>query len=189
MDKFAKNAGRQPNLATIFDKKDEAKHSGEPILAQAIGKVVTSDAQNRAVQAMAAGTPVLTLDGELPVEYLQPGDRVLTRAGARRVKQVQVTLVQNARVIRIAHSTLGVDRPLHDVTVSAAQQILIRDWRAKAVFGTTTAMIDAARLADGEYIRAETVAEARFFTLSFEEDAVIYAGGLELVCHAVTVDA
>ena len=141
------------------------------------------------LQAMISGTPVLTLEGELPVEYLQPGDRILTRAGARRLRQVEVTVVQNARVIHIAHGTLGVDRPVHDLTVSAAQQILIRDWRAKAMFGTTQALIPATRLVDGEYIRAETVAEARFFTLSFDEDTVIYAGGLELACAALTVQA
>ena len=149
----------------------------------ATGKIVST--VTAALQAIAVGTPVLTLDGELPVEFLQPGDRILTRAGARRVKQVAVTLVRNARVVKISHDTLGVDRPSVDVTVSAGQQILIRDWRAKAMFGTAQAMIPAARLVDGEYIRAETVAEARFFTLSFDEDAVIYAGGLELACPAL----
>ena len=138
-----------------------------------------------ALQAVVLGTPVLTLEGELPVEFLQPGDRVLTRSGTRRVRQVEVTVVQNARVVKIAHDTLGVDRPGVDVTVSANQQILIRDWRARAMTGKPQAMIPAARLVDGEYIRAETVAEARFFTLSFDEDAVIYAGGLELACPAL----
>ncbi len=139
----------------------------------------------RPLMAVVAGTPVLTLDGEMPVEFLQPGDRILTRAGARRLVQVAVSVVRNARVVKISHGTLGVDCPTEDVTVSAAQQILIRDWRAKAMFGMDQAMIPAARLADGEYIRAETLPEARFFTLTFAEDAVIYAGGLELLCPAL----
>ncbi len=151
-------------------------------MAQAAGKL---DATVTALHAMAVGTPVLTLDGELPVEFLQPGDRILTRGGARRVKEVAVTVVHHARVVKISHDTLGVDRPTVEVTVSAAQAILIRDWRAKAMFGTAQAMIPAGRLVDGEYIRAETVAEMRFFTLSFDEDAVIYAGGLELACPAL----
>jgi len=137
------------------------------------------------LQAILMGTPVLTLDGELPVEFLQPGDRILTRKGARRVSQVAVSVIQNARVVRISHDTLGVDRPFEDVTVSAGQQIVIRDWRARAMFGTAQAMIPAKQLVDGEYIKAETMAEARFFSLSFEEDAVIYAGGLELACPAL----
>ena len=135
-------------------------------------------------QAMLVGTPVLTLDGELPVEYLQPGDRVLTRSGMRRVKEIAVSVVQNARVVTISHGTLGVDRPSQDVTVSAGQEILVRDWRAKAIAGAAQAMIAAKKLADGEYIRAVTLPEARFFSLSFEDEVVIYAGGLELTCPA-----
>ena len=156
-------------------------------MAQAASnKTATTDSM-APLMAVLAGTPVLTLEGEMPVEFLAPGDRILTRAGARRLVQVAVSVVRNARVVRVSHGTLGVDCPTEDVTVSAAQTILVRDWRAKAMFGTTQAMIPAARLADGEYIRAETVAEARFFTLTFENDAVIYAGGLELACPALVV--
>ena len=41
------------------------------------------------LMAILAGTPVLTLEGEMPVEYLAPGDRILTRVGARRLVQVE----------------------------------------------------------------------------------------------------
>ena len=139
--------------------------------------------------AMALGTSVLTLDGDLPVEFLTIGDRVLTRAGARRLQGIVITVVQNARVIRIAQGSLGVDRPEADIIVTANQPILIRDWRAKALFGCETALVPAARLADGEYIRSEVLAEVRLYTLHFAEDAVIYAGGLELACPAVRVTA
>lgn len=134
--------------------------------------------------AMAMGTSVLTLDGDLPVEFLTIGDRVLTRAGARRLQGIEITVVQNARVIRIAQGSLGVDRPEADTIVTANQPILIRDWRAKALYGTETALVPAARLADGEYIRADVLAEVRLYTLRFAEEVVIYAGGLELACPA-----
>ena len=154
-------------------------------MAQTQSKAAAMKSAQVPLRALMSGTPVLTLDGELPVEFLQPGDRVLTRAGMRRLKQVEVSVVRNARVVCISHGTLGVDRPAEDVMVSAGQEILVRDWRAKAMFGTVAAMIPAAKLADGEYIRAVTLAEARFFTLTFDADAVIYAGGLELACPAL----
>ena len=153
-------------------------------MAQAQSKATDRKTAHAPLQAMLAGTSVLTQDGALPVEFLQPGDRVLTRAGMRRLAQVAVTVVHNARVVCISHGTLGIDRPDEDVTVSAAQEILVRDWRAKAMYSTSIALIPAFKLADGEYIRNLTLAEARFFTLSFAEDAVIYAGGLELSCPA-----
>ena len=131
---------------------------------------------------LAIGTPVLTLEGILPVEYLAPGDRIVTRAGARKLLAIEVACVQNARVIRISAGVLAVDRPAEDMIVTPDQPILIRDWRAKALTGSAAALIPAARLVDGAYIRAEVVAELRLYTLRFEEDVVIYAGDLELAC-------
>jgi Hint domain len=153
-------------------------------MAQAQTRTADLKAAQAALQAVLVGTPVLTLDGELPVEYLQPGDRVLTRSGMRRLRQIEVSVVQNARVVTIAHGTLGVDRPSKDVTVSAGQEILVRDWRAKVLTGASVAMIAAKKLADGEYIRSLTLPEARLFTLTFQDEVVIYAGGLELTCRA-----
>ncbi|WP_095589892.1 hypothetical protein [Actibacterium ureilyticum] len=37
---------------------------------------------------LAIGTMVMTLDGALPVEYLTPGDRIVTRAGLRILRQI-----------------------------------------------------------------------------------------------------
>ena len=134
---------------------------------------------------LACGTTVLTLDGILPVEFLSPGDRIITRDGALRLASIEVTVVQNARVIRISEGTLGIDRPEGDMIVSPDQPIMIRDWRAKAMFGTQAAMVPAARLVDGAYIQAEVLPQVRFYTLRFANNAVIYAGGLELACAPV----
>ncbi|HHB80814.1 MAG TPA: hypothetical protein ENK83_03575 [Aliiroseovarius sp.] len=38
---------------------------------------------------LALGTVVYTLDGALPVEYLNDGDRVITRSGARVVRAIE----------------------------------------------------------------------------------------------------
>jgi hypothetical protein len=148
-----------------------------------------SSAQALAVQGMVAGTAVVTLDGVLPVEYLSPGDRVVTRSGAARIQRVEVTVIRHARVVRIGPDALGVSRPDDCVTVTAAQGLLIRDWRAKALFGAAQAVVPAARLVDGQHIRAEIMAEARLYTLVFEAPTVIHAGGLEMACEGITVRA
>lgn len=142
-----------------------------------------------AVTGLVAGTPVLTLEGALPVDYLSPGDRILTRSGTRVLRAIEVSLVSNARLVRIGAETLGVDIPADDILVAAGQPVLVRDWRARALFGAAAALVEAARLTDGEYIRAETVAEARVYTLHFDAPAVIYAGGLEIGCPGVAVPA
>lgn len=133
---------------------------------------------------MLAGTMVRTLDGVLPVEYLTPGDRIVTRGGMRRVTSISVVTRKMIDLVRIRASTMGHDRPDQDLFVAPGQPILIRDWRAQAIFGVPVAAVPAARLADGEFVCLESHRNARLFTLRFDEDEVIYAEGLELACPA-----
>lgn len=135
-------------------------------------------------QGMLAGTMVRTLDGLIPVEFLTPGDRIVTRAGARRLTSVSVVARKQVDLVRVRASTMGHDRPDQDLLLSPGQPVLIRDWRAKALYGVEVAAIPAARLADGEFICVESHRNARLFTLRFDEDEVIYAEGLELACPA-----
>ena len=127
------------------------------------------------------------MDGELPVEFLSPGDRIITRAGMRQLVAVSVRKHQTVDMVRIGTGTLGFDRPCVETLVPLHQMILIRDWRAQALYGAPQALVAAGRLADGKMIRIETVADVRIFTLSFETDVVIYASGLELECGCEAV--
>ncbi|MFT4149859.1 MAG: Hint domain-containing protein [Paracoccaceae bacterium] len=138
---------------------------------------------------LCAGSPVLTPEGEIPVEFLAPGDRIVTRSGTRVLRAVGVAVVTGAEVVRIGTQTLGVETPDADLLVAPLQPVLVRDWRAKALCGASAGVVAAERLADGEYIRRERMAEARVFTLQFNGTAVIYVGGLELGVPAVTVAA
>jgi hypothetical protein len=131
-----------------------------------------------------AGTTVLTLDGMLPVEFLTPGDRIVTRAGARLLTSISVVARKQVDLVRIRASTIGHDRPEQDLYLSPGQPVIIRDWRAQALYGVPVAAIPAARLADGEFVCLETHRDVRLFTLRFDEDEVIYAEGLELACPA-----
>lgn len=134
-------------------------------------------ADARAVSGVSEGTLILTLDGALPVEHLSPGDRIITRAGARVLTAISSRPARGVYVIR--PHTLGHGRPGEAVTLGARQEILVRDWRARALYGSDQARVPVARLADGEYI-AESRAGVNLFQLEFAEDAVIYAGGLEV---------
>lgn len=136
------------------------------------------------LSGLLVGTKVRTLDGILPVEYLEPGDRIVTRAGARRLVGVSVRVLDHADLIRIRASSLGHDRPDQDLLLSPDQPVVIRDWRARALYGAAVATIPAHRLVDGEFILAESLPLARLFSLHFEEDEVIYAEGLEIACPA-----
>lgn len=131
------------------------------------------------------GSRICTLEGILPVEYLQPGDRIVTRSGARRVAAVSVLRRRVHDLVRIRASVLGHDRPEEDLLVAPGQPVLVRDWRARILYGQEVAAIPAARLEDGEFVVRETHGNVRLYTLRFDTDEVIYAEGLELACPAL----
>lgn len=130
------------------------------------------------VSGIALGTPVLTLQGALPVEHLTPGDRIITRNGARRL--VAITPLPPAGVVRLSASTLGVEQPQEDIIVGADTPVKVTDWRARAFGGTDHAMVEARWLCDGEFIRREPAGAHRLFRLEFDQPEVIYAGGIEI---------
>lgn len=135
---------------------------------------------------IACGTPILTLAGVLPVECIAPGDKVITRAGARIVTAVDLAVVPEARVIRVAQGAFGPNRPAGDLHLSPRQPLLIRDWRDRAMAGLVRAVMPAEHLVDGGAICAETLPQARMITLHFADPQVVFAGGLELGCGPAT---
>jgi hypothetical protein len=150
-----------------------------PPLVRQAGQVVP------ALSGVASGTRIRTLDGILPVEYLTPGDRIVTRAGARRLMSLSATSRRVADLVCIRAGTLGHDRPDSDLWLAPRQRLLIRDWRARALYGRDVAAIPASRLIDDEFIFRAARREQRLFTLRFQDDEVIWAEGLELACPAL----
>jgi Hint domain len=139
-------------------------------------------------KGMAQGTQVLTAEGLLPVEFLAPGDRIITRDGLRVLVDVSMH-VMVGDVVRISASSQGHARPEEDVVLGCDQALLIRDWRAKALYGAAQAVVPVERMIDGELVRRERASGLRMYRLEFASAAVVYAGGLELACDAVPVAA
>lgn len=126
------------------------------------------------------GTIVLTADGEIPVEFLTPGDRIVTR-GTGLVPLAGVTRSSGmTRRILFAAGSLGHTRPESDLILPADQRVLVRDWRAAALAGRAQAALRAAALVDGEFIRDLGPGRVRLFQLRFDRPQVIYAGGMEV---------
>ena len=135
-------------------------------------------------RGIASGTVVATLDGYLPVDFLEAGDRVVTRAGMRVLRKVQVTRF-SGQAVRIAAAALGHDRPEQDLTLPADTLILLRDWRAMAIYGEAQALVPVERLVDGEYVVHEDVLGMRLYELIFDAPEIVYAEGIELYCDGL----
>jgi len=135
------------------------------------------------LSGIVTGTDVVTGDGLIPVEHLSAGDRVITRdGGMQRLAWVQSLLVTTF-MVKIGVDALGHNRPEAPLMLPEGQRVLIRDWRAKALYGGTVVGVPAGRLADGTVIRRVGPRSLRLFRLGFERQHTIYAGGLELLAH------
>jgi hypothetical protein len=126
---------------------------------------------------------ILTMQGEKRVEELRAGDRIITRdSGMAILKGLRARRVAT-RAVRIKAGSLGHTRPERDVTVPAGQPVLIRDWRAEAIFGAKQAMVPAARLVDGEFVTLHEDATMTVYQLEFDAPHVLYVDGLEVASH------
>ena len=141
------------------------------------------------VSGLAAGTIILTLEGELPIEFLSAGDRIITRDSGMTVVRGLRRREVTCDAVLVTAGSLGHDRPVGDTILPAGQKILVRDWRAQALYGTKQAMIPAARLVDGEFVRAIGKTTMIVYEIICDRDHVIYAGGLELAAERIAEPA
>ena len=143
-----------------------------------------------AISGLQSDSFILTLDGEKLISDLCVGDRVITRdCGVARVTSVRSRRVRT-QTIRIQAGSLGHTRPERDVLLPAAQMVLIRDWRAQAVFSSVgAAMVEAHRLIDGEFITDEGEQDLTLYELDFDRPHILYVDGLEVASDVAAVHA
>lgn len=131
-----------------------------------------------------SGSIVLTLDGEIPVEHLLPGDRIVTRDCGTAILRSLHRHQLRTRGVRVAAGSLGDTRPDRDVLLPEDQQILVRDWRAQALFGLPQVAVRVGMLLDGEFITSDGLQTMILHELQFDAAHVVYVDGLEIVAPA-----
>ncbi len=130
---------------------------------------------------LAEGTQILTAKGLVAVDDIQAGDRLVTRErGMQRVAFVTQRLLPSGEVLRIKPHALGGSAKDAPLIVAPSQRVLLRDWRAKAMFGRSIALVQARKLADGELIARRPARNLRLYSIHFDAELVIYAGGIEV---------
>jgi len=134
---------------------------------------------------LSEGTRVLSSKGLVRVEKLRTGDRLVTRdLGMQTLRLVTERLVPQGEIVRIDPTAFEHAEAQKPLAVAPTQRILVRDWRAKAMFQKTRALVAARRLVDGELICIEAVGEHRMYSLHFDHLRIMYAGGFE--CGSAT---
>ncbi len=132
-----------------------------------------------------AGARVLTMRGYQPVEELKTAEKIITRSGMCVLRALTISHV-NCAPLRISHDALTKDRPNSEMYLMPGQKVLLRDWRAKVMFGHDMVIVPLDRLKDDEYITQEPHARScKFYNLHFDEEQIFYADGVELVSPAL----
>ena len=124
------------------------------------------------------GTRIATTRGEVPVEDLRAGDRVITLdhgaqtlrwAGARRI-----AAAGRAATVEIAPGRFGNVRPLR---VSPQHRMLLSGWQAELHFGEPEVLAAAGHLVDGATVKRLRGGEVDYFHLLFDAHEILFADG------------
>lgn len=145
------------------------------------------DLVSASVACFTRGTLITTALGDLPVETLGPGTRVLTQGSgyqelvtALRRSIEASELAKNPKLypIRITAGSLGAGLPKRDLMVSRQHRMLARSGIVKRMCGAMAVLVAAIRLTDlpGVYVE-DKVARVEYFHLIFKKHEVIYAEG------------
>ena len=132
---------------------------------------------------------ILTEAGEMPVERLVPGTRVMTRdnglqelrwTGSRVVDAAMLDQNPNLRPIRIAAGALGLNQPSAPLSVSRQHRIMIRSSVARTLFGTEEILAPACQLTDVPGIAVDmSVSQVTYCHLMFDAHQVVDSNGAQ----------
>ena len=135
------------------------------------------------------GARVLTLRGEVPVQSLVPGDRLVSPGAVMaEVRRIEMNSVI-ARGVYVIAGSLGHARRSSDTLLAAGQPVRIRDWRAMAFTGLRSAWMPALSLVDGEYVRDIGLAPMTLYRIYCNGAKVLCADGMEVGSGEVHAEA
>lgn len=124
------------------------------------------------------GTRIKTDRGEIEIETLQAGDRVLTLDNGfqeiRWVGSSRRPAQGKLAPIRFRAGALGNDR---DLLVSPQHRMLLRGWQANLMFGSSEVLVCAKSLVNDVTVLREEGGEVEYFHLLFDRHEIIFAEG------------
>lgn len=140
------------------------------------------------VPCFTPGSLIMTSTGEVPVEQLRVGDRVLTRdhgcqairwIGRREVEAGLLAKRPELRPIRIARGALGEGRPERDMQVSPQHRVLVGGAATQVWFGEDEVLVPATHLTCLEGVEV-TPAETpvTYIHILFDRHEVVLSDGL-----------
>lgn len=124
------------------------------------------------------GTMIETEKGEVAVEDLQEGDLIRTLDnGMKPISWIGSTTVKaqgaNAPVL-FRKGTIGNTR---DLLVSPAHRVMLNDWQAKLLFGSSELLAAAQSLVNDSTIIRQPTEEVEYFHILFDAHEIVFSDG------------
>lgn len=179
-------------LLTFTDAVTEI-HDGENVnyIGGTTGAVVVGHTDTLtlidAVPCFTRGTLIKTDAGEVAIENLKQGMRVLTMdsgykeiawIGSRKLNAADLAGKPNLRPIRIAQGALGFGLPERDLLVSPQHRMLVRSTIVDRMFGEREALLGAKHLIAINGIEESNPQDGiEYWHLLFDRHEVIFANG------------
>lgn len=143
--------------------------------------------ENTRVVCFARGTQIITIDGEVPVEKLKVGAKVLTLdrgyrpvrwIGMRHVGHEMLRANENLRPIKISRGALGSGLPVRDLLVSRQHRILVRSAVAERMFGEREVLVPAHKLLSLNGCEIDySVESVDYWHFLFDQHEIIFSEG------------
>ena len=143
-----------------------------------------------AVICFTPGTRLRTEQGDVAIEDLGPGDRLLTRdsgpqevvwTGQRRMSGARLFAIPDQRPVRVREGALGLYRPDADLIVSPEHRIIVRGAVARDLWGEPEVLVCARDLVGDRRVTIDhSLRETWYIHLLLEKHEVIWANGLEV---------
>lgn len=151
------------------------------------------------VPCLVRGTLITTDHGDVPVESLRPGFRVLTQDNgfqeliltmSRIVEKGELQRNEKLCPVHITAGALGLGLPKRNLLVSRQHRMAIKSNIVNRMFGSDTALVAAIRLTDlpGVYID-KNIDHVEYFHLVFKQHEVIFAEGAPTESFLVSIEA
>ncbi|QIE44086.1 hypothetical protein G5B38_00280 [Pseudohalocynthiibacter aestuariivivens] len=126
-----------------------------------------------------AGTQIMTVHGDRPIETLRIGDRVVTRdSGLRAIRWIgKRTVVGRGAMAPISISPAVLDGGRAPLLVSPQHRMLFTGYRAEMLFGRSEVLVAAKHLVNGGDIHEAPCDTVTYIHLMLDAHEIIYAEG------------
>ena len=163
------------------DQADGVLDAAGGLRIQSGGTAVAGGAlkeENTMVVCFTAGTRIATLDGEVAVEDLQPGDQVLTMDhGYQPLRWIGSTRVRAAGNLAPILFRAGALNNTRDLMVSPQHRMLLSGSYAHLAFGENEVLAAAKHLVNDHNVLRREGGEVDYYHILFDAHEIVFAEG------------